>query len=271
MKLGVPGGGFVADVQDNRRFQTLKPYWKGFEIKERWQTGTVSGVIKIDDEYYCDVSGSPIRTQFPDIVFYDGRRGAGDSGEGDNAVSVKTLPNGFTLEMDYEYNPATSIPGAPVHLFGYVPITALDTNNNFTKKLSFVANSGVKFGKAATHSRQTEAAILDVVSMVDMAGGLEAFKWQNGKGIDKDGFVIGMKNASISGIDSFLDEHITTLMSHVIYGGDPATMKDYQEASDLLPDDYYDGADDHDTDQQLWKKWWNTLRLNYERQSHTNP
>ena len=83
------------------------------------------------------------------------------------------------------------------------------------------------------------------------------------QGIQDDGMIRGLSKSSVTGIDTFLAEHVTTLMSHVIYGGDPHTMKDYQDASDKL--------DPNDTNEQSahWKKWWNTLRLNLERRSGT--
>ena len=57
--------------------------------------------------------------------------------------------------------------------------------------------------------------------------------------------------------------------SHVIYGGDPATMKDYQEAEEDARTMYQKPIEPL-SDSEICEVWWNTLRLNYERQSHTN-
>ena len=263
--------------------KVLKPYWNGFVIKKQWRTwhpmleaknvaGTYYGLIG-----ETSTSHGAVRTQYPDIVIGDGnpnpappntlfgKRGGGDSGESDNAESVKTFPNGFTLELEYEYDRTEIITGAP----GYVPIQQTDANgvpNRWQHKLSFVANSGVKFGGV-------EAAILDVESMVAMAGGINAFKWReiddpnkpNAKkwvGINDNGEVVGMFNSNITGDKgTFATEHITTLMSHVIYRGEPDTMTDYTTASYKL-----DPEDDDELPEQ-WKKWYNTLKKNWERQS----
>jgi len=261
-----------------REYRVLTPYWKGFEIKKKWQTSAKMHAVKIvGDDRYGNVSNGSIRTQYPDIVIGEGygspnpaipgtifgKRGGGGSGESDNAKSVKTFPNGFTLELEYEYDPVGDdlskcppllvVPGG----YGYVPIK---NGNAYPHKLSFVANSGVKFGGI-------EVAILDVASMVKIVGGtgqnaIDAFKYVSpSQGIQNNGNVEGLSNSSITGTAKFATEHVTTLMSHVIYRGEPGKMQDYLDASDKL-----DPADP-DEPRADWKKWWNTLKNNWKRHS----
>jgi len=284
----------------------VRPYWKGFAVKKKWQTKAVMcGVKPItaleagEQPYGGDVSHEPIRTQYPDIVIGDGvggsnsipstifgKRGGGDNGESDNAESVKTFLDGFTLKLEYEYDPVGDdlskcppqfvVPGG----YGYVPIK---DGNAYPHKLSFVANSGVKFGTV----NLVEAAILDVEKMVDMAKnkdatgnvitGINAFRRRKisapgvipeiWAGIDPNGVVRNITNSNITSDDEvFAPESVTRLMSHVMYGGDPATMKDYLDADDLIPASEYTDPNDPDINVRAsWKKWWNTLRLNWER------
>ena len=285
----------TAEFQNNDSVQSC---WSGFEIPARWNIGS-------------DGKGGFVRTQYPDAVIADPAIDAGNkrgaNSEGENAKSTLKYPNGFTLDLEFIFDPAvedkSQIPPTPSHPYGYVPISRSIPNANrmlYPKKLSFVANSGVKFGNAKT---QTEAAILDVVNMVAMAGGLDAFKWNaiTGKGIDKDGFVIGMTNPAITGIDEdgdpipFEKEHVTKLMSHVIYGGDPATMADYLvyedftkttlvedmsyggdpttmtdylEAEEFVREAYNLTPDQEIPEDKKWEVWWHTLRFNVENFSN---
>ena len=67
LQLVITIGGLEHKSLPPRRYQVLKPYWRGFVIPEKWQTGSTSGAIKINNTYYANISGSAIRTQHPDI------------------------------------------------------------------------------------------------------------------------------------------------------------------------------------------------------------
>ena len=202
-----------------------------------------------------------------------GARGGGDSGADNNAESVLFYPNGFTLELHFDYDRTVRLPVDPNTRApaGYVPIFNPGHPNDkqvYAHKLSFVANSGVKFA-------DKEAAILDVESMVEMAGRINEFRWNGTRGIDKDGVVRNMTNPNITLGGSppvpgnnrayFEAEHVTTLMSHVIYGGKPADMyiKDYEDAvaevkrlnNGIVPVG------------KEWEVWWYTLKYNHDRHS----
>ena len=90
---------------------------------------------------------------------------------------------------------------------GYVHVIR---DGELLRRLSFVGNSGVKFGGM-------EAAILDVKAMVQQAGGLAAFDPAQGAGIDENGMVA---------IDPYDTEELSRLMTGVRYAGDYAWMQD---------------------------------------------
>jgi RHS repeat-associated protein len=79
--------------------------------------------------------------------------------------------SGFSMEFNYTFD---DIDGNKIrgNQYGYVQAEARDKTGKLRKKLSFVGNSGVKIGGF----KGTEIAIFDVVGMVNMVGGLEAFK-----------------------------------------------------------------------------------------------
>ena len=79
------------------------------------------------------------------------------------------------------------------------------------KKLSFVANSGLKIGsKAGASAGAYEVAILDVESMVAMAGGINSFK--NGQVLQA-----GTLSACQVYVQNYVDEPLNRLMNGVGY------------------------------------------------------
>ena len=271
----------------------LAAHWNGFLVPESWV-------------HLYNQNENSIRTQLPNIILGDaapvpekirGKRGGanGEHDYGTNKFSAKSaetsFSDGFTLELDYTFDPAprTNSPPAPSNVFdnGYVPIEQTHPTQGiiYPHKLSFVANSGGKFG-TDVNPNGVESAILDVEKMVEMAGvgmtdPIDAFQWDsNTKGIQADGMIRGMSNPGIT-VDkdgnptTFVAEHVTTLMSHVMYGADPSktsdyTMKDFNDAvatvraasSTQLPSEFDQFPDDkkHDV-------WWYTLKFNLERRS----
>jgi hypothetical protein len=119
--------------------------------------------------------------------------------------------------MDFDYSFDTSRNPDD----GYVQ-AATGTN---PKKLSFVGNSGVKFGDVSDpnpNKKAYEAAILDVSSMIDVGGGLQVFDG----GIDNYGNVID---------PPYLTEPLNRLMTGVKYGGDYSKMSDYNAVNPSDP------------------------------------
>ena len=117
--------------------------------------GTKGSIATIQPDF--EYNGSPVATQ-----------------DGSDATTTSTygdFTNGFTLEFDYAFDRSR---GDGTN--GWVGILARrnDTSVKYLEKLSFVANSGVKFG-VASNGKPFEAAILDVESMVAVGGGLDAF------------------------------------------------------------------------------------------------
>jgi len=125
--------------------------------------------------------------------------------------------NGFTMEFDYSFDRERGD-----------GTTGWVSANGKPDRLSYVGNSGVKFGTAMLGAdlKDFEIAILDVTSMVSVAGGLET-------GIGNDG------NVSVNG---YQPESLNKLMTGVRYGGDYRYMNDWGNG-DALPttgDGYHD-------------------------------
>jgi len=149
------------------------------------------------------------------------------SREGDISTSKETYADGFTMEFDYSFEPKERGDGVT----GYVQANAYTVpsppqQRKLKEKLSFVGNSGVKFGTSVRPSDQKtkdfEIAILDVQSMVGKAGGLS--------NITIDG-----ETKVVSG--AYEKEHLSTLMTAVRYGGDFANMPaDYKTDGGGNPD-----------------------------------
>jgi hypothetical protein len=96
----------------------------------------------------------------------------------------------------------------------------IDNNGSQPEKLSFVGNSGVKFGGK-------EVAILDVESMVGKGGEaeevpLDAFDPSQGGYIQSNG------NVDTGG--AYTTEPLNKLMTGVIYGGDYKKMADWGDS-----------------------------------------
>ena len=142
--------------------------------------------------------------------------------------SKQTANNGsFTIEFDYEYDRSRGENGW------------VAANNQ--QKISFVANSGVKFGTDFS----TEIALLDVRAMVDRARittnsvtytGLNAFNPKMGNGITRQGKVV------VDGLDTDSErEDIARLLTGVAYNRDyvgvtdaPAMPPNNREADDYF-------------------------------------
>ena len=120
-------------------------------------------------------------------------------------------PYGFVMEFDYSFETARNPDWGYIQAEGKLP------------KLSFVGNSGVKFGVLQSTGAPLETAILDVKSMVRLGGNLTAFDPSRG-GIDDDGIV----TIPIQPPDpaTYQPEPLNRLMTGVIYGGDYRGMAD---------------------------------------------
>jgi hypothetical protein len=130
-----------------------------------------------------------------------------DNANAPSLESRQTANNdSFTIEFDYEYDRSRGENGW------------VAANNQ--QKISFVANSGVKFGGGYN----TEIALLDVRAMVDRATittndvaytGLNAFNPEMGKGITDAGKVV------VDGLDTVREqEEIARLLTGVAYNRD---------------------------------------------------
>jgi hypothetical protein len=100
-------------------------------------------------------------------------------------------------------------------------------------KLSFVSNSGIKFGG------DKEVAILDTERMIALAGGLDAFELdadapRGPKGIDDAGKVDIMRTV-FGALHDFEDEPLNQLMSGILYKGGYAAISDFQPADQKAP------------------------------------
>ncbi|MFO0941764.1 MAG: hypothetical protein U0930_13490 [Pirellulales bacterium] len=111
--------------------------------------------------------------------------------------TTESYPNGFKMWLDYEFE-KRSMPN------GYVQaLKADDTPTN--KKLSFVGNSGIKFGLNALQ-KANEASILDMKSMVAEGGGLAAVQSK----VSLDGKEINLE-------PDYQKENTTQLLTGVLY------------------------------------------------------
>jgi len=129
-----------------------------------------------------------------------------------DSFSTKTYADGFELEFKYSFDKSRGD-----GTFGYVQV--VDANGqNKGKKLSFVGNSGIKFGK-----QSYEAAIIDIKSydaMAAMAGGITVANFVDSdadKNLDED-------DVSVTGYS--VKEPLNKLMTGVEYGGGYDRMAD---------------------------------------------
>ena len=171
-----------------------------------------------------------IQTMFPD--------------EGDEATSATTagafstdddFSDGFTMEFVYAFKDRVEASNSYVQAYG------------IGDKYSFVANSGIKFGTAVRPSdnqtKDYEIAILDIDSMVEVAGGSTG---------DIDFYYSGV-NAGKTSNSGYAEEYLSTLMHGVRYGGDYSLMTADYETEGGNPD--YDAIlasqfDRYDEDEQ---------------------
>ena len=127
----------------------------------------------------------------------------------------------FTVELDPRYVHADYRPKG-----GDERITADDE-----RKLSFVANSGVKIGPI--NQRYYEVAILDVVGWVNMIGGLAVLNDPNAWVGDKVHLVDEEGNMR------YVEEPLSQLMTAVKYKGNYDDMTDAQGINATGWEDYY--------------------------------
>ncbi|MFC1759587.1 hypothetical protein ACFL2H_12615, partial [Planctomycetota bacterium] len=198
---------YPIQTQSNSNWQDLESKdWDGFEVGEAFHTDT-----RLVD-YILDPSDKgTLTTKYPDTNANDetvspttvpARPYVKSNGPADlYSTSLGSYPNGFTMELDYTFDRTRG--GGPN---GYVQAKGKP------KKLSFVANSGVKFGGM-------EAAILDVEAMIN-EGGSDV---PNGEGpeyeFDPDGraAIDVMGNVDVTG---YAVEPLNKLLTGVRYGGD---------------------------------------------------
>jgi hypothetical protein len=156
-----------------------------------------------------------------------------DNANAPSLESRQTANGGsFTIEFAYEFDRSRGD-----ETYGWVEA-------NGQQKLSFVANSGVKFGE----EYKTEIALLDVRAMVDRATittndvaytGLDAFNPKMGKGITDAGKVV------VDGLNTAPEqEEIARLLTAVAYNRDFAGVTDAPNMpptpADRDADDYFE-------------------------------
>lgn len=160
---------------------------------------------------------------------------------GSPSTTRQSYPNGFTMEFDYTFERSR---GDGVH--GYVKIDP-EKDGVPRQKLSFVGNSGVKFGNTSA-DKPVEAQIIDVYAMVENAGGVNAF--DPGQGGEVDG------SGNVDTIQPFEVEAVSTLMTAIRYDGDYTKM--------LADNPVLPGSPD------TAKEFYDTLKSNYDRHASNN-
>jgi len=126
-----------------RTYRVLTPYWKGFEIPERWQTNAKMNVVKvIGNERYGDVSSGTIRTPFPDQKNNpQDLKNTKASEQGKSAKSVEAYTGNFEINVKFdlvgdEYVHAkhqtdrspSFFRNSGIYIFGVYEIQIFDTN-----------------------------------------------------------------------------------------------------------------------------------------------
>jgi hypothetical protein len=108
---------------------TRTDQWPGLALGAAWYiSSSLEGII--------DGFRGRIETIHPDTT-QDGKPAA--SSDGPDATTTKSYPNGFVMEIDYFFETSRNGPWGYIQAFGK------------PKKLSFVGNSGIKFGGSLTH------------------------------------------------------------------------------------------------------------------------
>ena len=157
--------------------------WDGLNVADAWwMDKTLEDYIKSPGEK------GELATIHPNFGTMAKDYPGGDV-SGPDSTSTDTFGNGFTMEFDFVFD-RTRGDGTN----GYVAIDR-DGNGPGTprQKLSFVGNSGLKFGAAARPSangaiKDYEIAILDVQSMVGKSGGLNNFSMDSSGIVDVAGY-----------------------------------------------------------------------------------
>lgn len=222
--------------------------WEGLNVAAAWwmEKSLVDYITTPEEK-------GKLATIHPDLA-----NGTRSSADGPDSPSTDAYTADVTLEFDYEFD----LRGGQGH--GYVQIDMTTSDDDMREapgapdatdraKLSFVSNSGIKFGD------NVEVAILDVDSMIGLAGGIDNFDLDPGalngpKGIDDMGRVDIMNDVFESNYD-FEDEGLNQLMSGVLYRGDYPKMDDFQPTAPAAP---------------VSQDFINTLTRNAERQGSAN-
>ncbi|MDD3470689.1 MAG: hypothetical protein PHE53_12035, partial [Thermoguttaceae bacterium] len=146
--------------------------------------------------------------------------------------SVNKYENGFEMTFDYAFDRTRG------DQYGYVQV---DTNNSGagdssdTRKVSFVANSGIKLGGIGGASAGIpEVAIIDTYSMVMKAFSfLEVSVGENGPTDDQLANLLslnGQIGGTVNGNGTFNNEPLNTLLNGVRYGGDYVNMTNFNNS-----------------------------------------
>lgn len=196
--------------------------WVGLEVAQAWYIN--KALVN-----YITAPGSQgnLETIHPDLddPTTPGTQLTWSSADGPDSTTTESYANGFTMEFDYSFERSRGD-----GTYGYVKIDP-EKDGTPREKLSFVGNSGVKFGGI-------EAAILDVSSYIGYAGGVTNFN----PSPPYYGYVQSSGNVDTNG--DFETEPLNKLMTGVKYGGDYDNIKDYQ---DVDPDDPPTAQDFYDT------------------------
>jgi hypothetical protein len=208
--------------------------WVGLKIAAAWWTEKA-----LIDYILVPNEKGTVATIHPDM--------AGQRAQADGADSSCTEPYGtdVTIAFDYafdrrggnEYGYVQA--DLPNHRAADAKVNPDDVDDNGKPnpgdrvKLSFVSNSGIKFGG------DKEVAILDTERLIALAGGLDAFQLdQNAprgpKGIDAAGKVDIMRTV-FGALHDFEDEPLTRLMSGILYNSAFAAINDFQPADPAAP------------------------------------
>jgi hypothetical protein len=186
--------------------------WNGVSLADAWY------INKALEDYIADPEDQgSMETIHPDTQI-DDKPAASAEGPLSWTTGPSTIggtyPDGFVMEFDYSFETSRN------PQWGYVQAAG------HPKKLSFVGNSGIKFGVLEYNDKPFEAAILDVDSVVGLGGSLGAFEYNpvTGTGINDDGEVAIRINPADP--PTYVTEPLNRLMTGVRYGGDYEFMAD---------------------------------------------
>lgn len=220
--------------------------WEGFALEDAWW------IEKSLEDYITN----PADQGTAATVHPDANNGTacttGASESPTNGDYYTDFSGGFTMEFDYYFDTSRGD-----GIYGWVQAIAGGTPRN---KLSFIGNSGVKFGGV-------EAAIFDVKSMVDRVGGLSKFQqtepYQNGVKYgtnDLSNTEVDVRIQYDSDGDGDIDandgnyeiEHLSQLMAGIEYDEtDYGTIYDFTKGNPSTP--------------YTWQHFYAALVENYNR------